>query len=228
MENNEQKMRTVLLAAPSHDGTVNVWHAAALAETCKIGLSKNINVIPVYMSYDSLVQRARNDIFKLAIDMQVDDLFFVDTDQDWNPADFFRMLDHDVEVVGAAVPKKSDQEQYNVKMEMTSSVEDNGLVSVLSVGAGFMRISKSALAKVWETCQEYQEPHRDQPSRSVFEVKITDGVLYSEDVTFCQKWRDLGGTVWLDPMVNCAHSGHKRWVGNFYEWWKMVKSYNRQ
>ena len=228
MENIQQQMRVVLLSAPSHDGSVNVWHAAALAETCKIGLSRNINVIPVYMSYDSLVQRARNDIFKLAIDMEVDDLFFVDTDQDWSPADFFRMLDHDVEVVGAAVPKKSDQEQYNVKMDMTSSVEDNGLVSVLSVGAGFMRISKSALAKVWETCQEYQEPHRDQPSRSVFEVKITDGVLYSEDVTFCQKWRDLGGTVWLDPLVNCGHSGHKRWVGNFYEWWKMVKSYNRQ
>ena len=228
MENTEQKLRTVLLAAPSYDGTINVWHATALAETCKIGLTKNINVIPVYMSYDSLVQRARNDIFKLAIDMQVDDLFFVDSDQDWNPADFFRMLDHDVEIVGAPVIKKSDAEQYNVKMEVDSVIQDNGLMSVISVGTGFMRISKSALSKIWETCQEYQEPHKEQPSRSVFEVKIVDGVLYAEDVSFCQKWRDLGGTVWLDPMVNCAHSGHKRWLGNFYEWWKVVKSYNRQ
>jgi len=126
MENIQRQMRVVLLSAPSHDGSVNVWHAAALAETCKIGLSRNINVIPVYMSYDSLVQRARNDIFKLAIDMEVDDLFFVDTDQDWNPADFFRMLEHDVEIVGAPVIKKSDAEQYNVKMEVTSTIQDNG------------------------------------------------------------------------------------------------------
>ena len=105
----QPRMRTVMLASPSHDGRVEVWHAAALAETCKIGLANNINVLPIYMSYDSLVQRARNDIVQLAIDSEVDDLFFIDSDQDWDPRDFFKMLSYDVDIVGAPVPKKSDK-----------------------------------------------------------------------------------------------------------------------
>lgn len=228
MENQEQKMRTVLLSSPSFDGTVSVWHAAALAETCKMGLTKNINVIPMYMSFDSLVQRARNDIFKVAVDSQVDDLVFLDADQDWNPNDFFRMLDHNVDFVGAPVVKKSDMEQYNVKMDANSPVEDNGLVKVMSIGGGFLRLTKAALTKIWESCEEYKEPHKQEPSRMVFEVKAVDGQLYSEDVLLCQKWQALGGDVYMDPLVNCGHFGVKRWQGNFYEWWKMVKSYSKQ
>lgn len=50
-------MRNVMIAAPSYDGTVTVWHAASLSETCKMGLARGINVFCIYMSYDALVQR---------------------------------------------------------------------------------------------------------------------------------------------------------------------------
>lgn len=214
--------RTVLVAAPSYDGKVSVWHTAALTETCKIGLAKGINVISIYMSFDALVQRARNDIFKLAKDSGVDDLVFIDTDQDWNPDDFFRLLEHDVDIVGAPVVKKSDIEQYNVK---TSSLEiaDNGLIEVDSVGTGFMRIRKAAIERIWEASEEYTELHKSEPSRMVFDVKVVDGSLMSEDTNFCRKWKDLGGTVWVDPTINSGHSGEKRWIGNFYEWMKLVR-----
>ena len=221
----EQKMRVVMLASPSHDGRLEVWHAAALAETCKIGIANGINVVPIYMSYDSLVQRARNDIFQMAVEAEVDDLFFIDTDQDWNPQDFFRMLSHDVEVVGAPVPKKSDIEMYNVKLIDKFEVGDNGLCAVNGVGTGMMRIRKDALLKIWEASEEYKEPHKERPTRSVFEVKIVDGELWSEDIVFCKKWTDLGGTIYLDPLVNTAHIGPKRWVGNFYEW---IKLFNKR
>jgi hypothetical protein len=83
-------MRKVIIAAPSIDGKVNVWHASALAETSKMGVNFGVNFIAIYMSFDSLLQRARNDIFKLAYESQVDDLIFIDSDIDWNPQDLFR------------------------------------------------------------------------------------------------------------------------------------------
>jgi hypothetical protein len=211
--------RTVMLAAPSYDGRVNVWHAAALAQTCKMGLSQGIDVIPIYMSYDSLVQRARNDLAQLAIDAQVDDLFFVDCDQDWNPEDFFRMLSYDVDIVAGAVRKKSDHEQYNVKkLDGNLSTNEQGLIAVDAVGTGFMRIRTSALKKMWECSEPYKEAHKSTESRMIFEVRIIDGSLYSEDIVFCKKWTDQGGKIYDDPTVNCGHSGEKRWVGNFSEW----------
>jgi hypothetical protein len=223
--NKEQnKMRTVMIGSPSHDGKIEAWHVAALVETCKIGLANNINVIPIYMSYDALVQRARNDIAKLALESNVDDLFFIDSDVDWNPMDFFKMLNYDVDVVGAALIKKSEIQQYAVKITEGFKVEDNGLVEVAGVGTGMLRIRKDALIKIAESSEEYKEPHKQTPTKSIFEVKVIDGELWSEDIVFCKKWKDLGGKVYLDPMVNLGHSGSKRWVGNFYEWYKLISN----
>lgn len=223
MSDTENKMRTVMVASPSYDGKVSVWHTASLTETCKIGLTKNINVIAIYMSFDALVQRARNDIFKLAVDSNIDDLVFIDCDQDWDPMDFFKLLDHDVEIVAAPVPKKSDIPQYNVKLLGGYKVLENGLAEVDGIGTGMMRIRSDALKKIWEASEEYKEPHKEEPSRMVFDVKVVNGDLWSEDIVFCDRWQKLGGKIYIDPTINCGHSGERRWVGNFSEWIKMFK-----
>jgi len=209
-------MRTVLVAAPSYDGKVNVWHATALLETAKIGLTKDINVVAVYMSYDALVQRARNDIFKLAVDNNVDDLVFIDCDVDWAPHDFFKLLEHDVDIVAAPIIKKSlAVHDYSVRALNGLTVEDNGLISVNGAATGFMRIRRDAIEKIWAASAEYSEPHKSEPIRMVFDVKVVDGELWSEGIVFCQRWIDLGGKIYIDPTINCGHSGENRWVGNF-------------
>ena len=213
------KMRNVLVAAPSYDGKVNVWHATALNETSKLGLTKNINVSAVYMSYDALVQRARNDIFKLAYDAPIDDLVFIDCDVDWNPQDFFKLLEHDVQIVAAPIIKKSDaQHTYSVKLTSDYKIQDNGLAEVDGAATGMMRIRADSIKQIWEASEEYQERHKEEPSRMVFDVKLIDGELVSEDIVFCRKWTDLGGKIYIDPSINCGHSGEKRWVSDFSNW----------
>ena len=51
--------------------------------------------------------------------------------------------------------------------------------------------------------------------RNVFEVKVVDGELMSEDIVFCEKIRNLGEKVYIDPNVKCGHIGVKKWVGDF-------------
>lgn len=221
-DNNQEKMRTVMIAAPSYDGKVDVWHCTALAETAKIGLTKNINIVPIYMSYDALVQRARNDIFQMVYDNEViDDLFFIDCDVDWNPLDVFKLLDYDHEIVAAAVPKKSDYEQYGIKSLSKLEINDEGLVEMDGVGTGFMRIRRDAVKKIYERSDEYSESHKEKPIRMVFNIDIVNGELYSEDMVFCKKWTDMGGKIYVDPSVVCGHSGTKKWIGNFYNWLKV-------
>ena len=223
--NEQPRVRNVMVASPSYDGKATVWHIAALVESAKIGLANGVNIIPIYMSYDALVQRARNDIFKLAIDTGVDDLFFIDCDVDWNPQDLFRLLSHDAAIVAAPIIKKSDQTTFSVKLLGEFKVLENGLTEVDGVATGFMRIRRDALEKIWDSCEEYMEPHKPEPSRMVFDVKIVDGELWSEDIVFCNRWLELGGKVYIDPLVNCGHVGDKRWVGDFYEW---IKLFNRR
>lgn len=217
-------MRNVMIAAPSYDGTITVWHASALSETCKLGLTKDINVYCIYMSYDSLVQRARNDIIQLALEQEVDDLVFIDCDVDWTPEDFFKLLEHDVDVVGGIYPKKGDQEEYPVKaLDGNLKFEENGLVEVEGIATGFLRLTKKAIQKVWENSQEYTEPHKPKTIRMVFDIAIVNGELVSEDIIFCKKWRELGEKVWFDPSIKLSHVGTKRWNGDFLSWLEKIK-----
>jgi len=213
-------MRNVMIAAPAYDGTITVWHASSLSETCKLGLTQNINIFCIYMSYDALVQRARNDIVQLALESNVDDLVFVDSDVDWKPEDFIKLLNHPADIVGGVYPKKGDEEQYPVKLKPTEyQVDNNGLVEVDGLPMGFTRITKRALEMVWNESREYREPHKEKPIRMVFDINIDeDGYLVSEDIAFCKKWKDIGGKLYLDPSINLAHVGSKRWTGDFSSW----------
>jgi hypothetical protein len=217
------QMRTVILASPCHNGLVDAYHASALSETCKMGIGAGVNVVAIYMAFDSLVQRARNDIFKTAYEANVDDLVFIDTDQDWNPEDFFKLLSHDLPVVGVPVRKKSDDEQYNIKILNTLAqltIDDQGILEVASVGTGMLRIRKDAIQSIWESAadEEYTEDNKPGTSRMIFDVKIVDGKLYSEDTIFCKRWTDLGNQVFVDTSINVCHAGYKRWQGNFIDY----------
>ena len=214
-----------MIAAPSYDGTITVWHASALSETCKAGLAKDINVYCIYMSYDSLVQRARNDIAKLALDQEVDDLVFIDCDVDWNPEDFFKILEHDADVVGGIYPKRGDEEDYPVKvLDGNMKFEESGLVEVEGIATGFLRLTRKALQTVSDDSIEYTESHKPKPIKMIFDIVVDEkGELISEDIVFCRKWRKLGGKVWLDPSIKLSHVGTKRWNGDFMSWLNKIK-----
>jgi glycosyltransferase involved in cell wall biosynthesis len=209
-------MRRVLIGTPAHDGRVDVWYANSLVNTVKMSWTQGMTIDPIYMSYDSLVQRARNDLVRLALEQRYDDIIFIDSDQDWDPAWIFRLLAHPVDVVGGTVVKKSDTTLFNVKaLPSGVALNSQGLIEVESVGTGFLRISRSALEAVWDISEEYTNEGRK--SRMVFDIKLIKGELVSEDNVFCAKWRGLGNQVWIDPTMTCGHIGAKKYTGNFMQ-----------
>jgi glycosyltransferase involved in cell wall biosynthesis len=215
-------MRKVLIGTPAHDGRVDVWFANSLVNTVKLAMQRQVELIPIYMSYDSLVQRARNDIVRLAVEEDFDDLIFIDSDEEWDPEWIFKLLAYKEEVIGLPVVKKSDQMMFNIKALPTGlKTQQNGLMEVEAVGTGFMKISKSALKNVWDVSDEYQNEGRT--CRMVFDVKVVDGQLVSEDNIFCQKWRNLGGKVFIEPSMTVNHIGVKKYQGNFLEYLNFIK-----
>ena len=209
-------MKKVLIGTPSHDGKVDVWYANSLVNTVKIAPYFDTVIMPIYMAYDSLVQRARNDLVKLAIEEEFDDIIFIDADQEWDPEWVFKLLSYEEDVVGGTVVKKSDIPAWNVKsLNGDLNVGENGLMEVETVGTGFLKVSKAALKKVWDASKEYK--NEGKTCRMVFDIQIKNGELVSEDNVFCQKWRKLGGKVFIDPNMTCNHIGVKKYTGSFAE-----------
>ncbi len=208
-------MRRVLIGTPCYDGRTEVWYNFSMNETIKLACRLGIELDVVYMSYDALIQRARNDLMALAVSGEYDDLIFIDSDQQWDPYWVFRLLNHNVDVVGGAVVKKSDaQEAYNVRSAgLPITDRATGLLLVEGLGTGFLRLSKAACLSLWESSQEYINEGR--VCRMVFDVQIVNGYLVSEDNVVCTKLINKGHAIYLDREMTCAHVGHKKWEGNF-------------
>jgi hypothetical protein len=206
-------MRRVILGTPCYDGTLTAIYVDSLVRTMAEAATHNTVVYPIFVCYDTLIQRARNDLARMAIEADVDNLVFIDADQGWEPKDFFRLLEHDVDIVGGIVPKKDDTPAFNVRILAEERRIEDGRIEVEYVGTGMMCISSMALTQIWEVSPEYT--NEGKVNRMLFDIAIVEGNLVSEDNIFCHKWRDLGGQVWLDPYAQCTHIGAKLYDHNF-------------
>jgi hypothetical protein len=95
----------------------------------------------------------------------------------------------------------------------------DALAKCLYVPMGFTLISRSCLERMTEAYGDSLS-FKDSSSGKVetavalFMLMLRGGILFSEDYSFCQRWRDLGGEVWalLDP---ADHVGPHRYRGHW-------------
>lgn len=216
-------MKKVLIATPSYDGKVDVWYTSALHQTTLIGIENGIYFHPVFMSYDALIQRSRNDLVALAVEQDFDGILWIDADIEWAPQWAIDAVKSDKPVFGIPCIKKSiTEESYNVKCDIKDlNLNDEGYISVLSVGTGWLYLSKEAYTYLWENSKPYV--HNGQNRRWIFSVDIEDGDIISEDVTMCKKLREGGFEILIDPAKTCNHIGTLKFQGNFTNFIGRVK-----
>lgn len=220
-------MRRVLIGTPCYDGKIEVWHANSLVNAIRIAEARGIFLHPVWLSYDALIQRARNDLLAMVIDGGYDDIIFIDSDVEFNPEWIFKLLDCEEDIVGGTYPKKGDQESYPVKGLVTDGAmnlipDERGLLEVEGLGTGFVRLSRKAVQAVWDASAPYMNKEKNTVSRMMSQVEIVDGDLVSEDMLLFRKLRNLGFRVWVDVDMTCNHIGNKKYMGNFKEYIKRV------
>jgi len=214
-------VRKVMIGTLSYDGRIDVRFADALLNTIRAA-PPNVTIIPIYMSYDSLIQRARNDTVALALNNGFDDLIFIDSDIEWDPAWIFKLLDYPVDVVGGTYRKKTDDEELYVikQIENPAPVDTRtGLMKVDGIGCGFVRLSRKAMQHLWDVSEPYEDRGE---KRMIFEVLVEDGEILSEDIYMCQKLNRGGIPVHLDARMCCNHTGIKRFQGNFFDYYQRL------
>jgi len=208
-------MRKVLIGTPCYDGRAHTWFIDSLFSTYKESLRRGIQLHAVYPSFDSLIQRARNSLFQIAVTEGWDDLFFIDSDTRWSTDDFFRVLERPEPIVGAALIKKSEEEGYTVKIvnkDLRRS-DDGLLIEVDGVGTGFMRLTRFAIEKLWNMSDPYIAEGKEH--RMICDIRVVNRELISEDYVIANKWRSLGYKTWLDPSITIEHIGTKKYEGSF-------------
>jgi hypothetical protein len=167
------------------------------------------------MVNESLISRARNTLTAKFLDMpDATHLFFVDADIGWEPWHLLVLLNRDVDVIGGLYPMKTMPIKWVVNGFEGAEEGPDGLQEVSKAGTGFLLMKKHVFEKMKShpAVKQYKndiglDPKYDQHLKTYFDTAVRQNRYYSEDWTFCENWRDLGGRIWVDKRVLLRHSG---------------------
>ena len=167
------------------------------------------------MVNESLISRARNTLTAKFLEQEgATHLFFVDADIGWEPWHLLVLLNHDKDVIGGLYPMKTMPIKWVVNGFEGAETGDNGLQEVSKAGTGFLLMKRHVFEKMQShpAVKPYKndiglDPKYDKHLKTYFDTAVRQGRYYSEDWTFCENWRDIGGKVWVDKRVLLRHSG---------------------
>jgi len=167
------------------------------------------------MTNESLISRARNTLVaKFLNNPDSTHLMFIDADIGWEPWHLLVLLDRDVDVIGGLYPMKTLPIKWVVNGFDGAEEGENGLQEVSKTGTGFMLVKRHVFEKLdhHKSVIPFNndiglDPALDKYLKTYYDTDVRENRYYSEDWTFCENWRDIGGKVWVDKRVLLKHTG---------------------
>jgi hypothetical protein len=124
------------------------------------------------------------------------------------------LLNRDVDVIGGLYPMKTMPIKWVVNGFEGAEEGPDGLQEVSKAGTGFLLMKKHVFDKLKShpAVKQYKndiglDPKYDAHLKTYFDTAVRQNRYYSEDWTFCENWRDMGGRIWMDKRVLLRHSG---------------------
>lgn len=220
------------IAIPTIDGSIRSECVMSLMAASRLLHERRIETELLIVADCPYLPTARNTLVAMFLrDPDATDLLFVDADVGFDATAVLRLLDRPEGIVAGVYPLKRDPQGWPCVMKTQDGVPlgRDGVIEADFVPTGFMRIKR----RVFELLADHYPAL--QYADSVVQT-LGDGTLRAawdffamgieprtqrwttEDYAFCQRWRDIGGTVWIDPNITFHHIGRKAYVGNFQEY----------
>jgi hypothetical protein len=225
--------KKLFIATPAADGNHVAAYVISLSKTIRKLIEHGIPYEFYVLEKCSVLHHARNRLVSKFLLSDCTHMLFIDSDMGWPDYAPLELLAHDKDVIAAVGCTKEDKPNFCVKFDRDTLKYDRvtGLIRVKSVGTGFMMISRRCLermAKAYEAnaYHDVQDPGEMIPQ--VFWFDVIDNEMVGEDFTFCNRWRAMGGEIWIDPTITMTHVGQKAYVGNYAEALKATDERRRE
>lgn len=214
----------VMIALPCYTGTIHLGTMRCLFSEVVNLTNAGVKVTIFDETGNSMIAHGRDMICAKFLASEATDLFFIDDDVVWEPGAMLSMLRQPVDVVACIYPQRKDPITFNCRFiqerpELWADKE-TGLLEVDGVPAGFLRISRKCLERMKEEYASKRFADKYAPEGyawALFDNIHNGDLYYGEDYSFCKRWRDIGGQVWIDPRILMGHIGYKTFWGNFGE-----------
>jgi len=220
------EQRHVFIALPAYSGTIHLATMRSIITDMLLLTDRGDKVTIFDECGNAMIGDCRGVIVSRFLDSDGTDLVFVDHDVSWQPEALVSLVDHPVEFVAGLYPQRKDPVDFCCQWDTTKpeiELSEHGLIEVFGVPAGFMRLSRSMLEKMVEQYPDTQffcKAAPNETAHDLFGAYRVGKIKFGEDYSFCRRWRDIGGAIWIDPEIRMGHCGYKTFVGQAGEWLK--------
>lgn len=216
--------RKLFLALPAYDFKVSLKLAVSMAKLAQQLPQHGIDMTIGSVCGCSVVSRARNLLVRDFLDSDCTDLMFIDADINFEPDDVLRLMawasDPKKGIVGGVPRTRKTNKVYIAQLDQDEegvTMNRMGLVRAKRIATAFMMVRREVFERlVNENPQwNYYDHTADRQLNAVFDFLVTDEGYMGEDYLFCDRAREIGYEVWVDPTIKLGHMGVQEYEGDF-------------
>jgi len=214
--------RKLFIALPVYDYKLNVKTALAVGGLLQQAMRYNLEVVTGYVGGCSIISVARNILVREFLSTDCTDLMFIDSDISFTPTDVLRLLAHTTnrDIVGGVPPSRQKEKYYLMMLDETNkqlTVDGLGLLKARRIATAFMMIRREVVSTLIDAHPEweYKDAYSNKRIHALFDFSLTGEGYIGEDFLFCDRAREHGYSVWIDPTINLGHMGVKEYEGDF-------------
>jgi hypothetical protein len=233
-------MPKLLIGTPCYNGTVTMQYLSSMLRLQHTLARENIDFSLAMTGSESLITRARNFIVSQFLGgPQFTHLLFIDADIGFDETVVSRYLKAEKEIVAGIYPLKGlDPEAirglaagrsiattltYAVKLCEGEPSDADGFAKAEYAATGFMLIRRDVLERMAAEHPELKYEHSFTKGAggthlyALFDTSLDrdQGLYLPEDYTFCNRWRAMGGEIWVDVRSKFTHVGTYSFHGDF-------------
>ena len=217
--------KSIFIALPAYDFKVSLKLAVSLARFTQAAPQHGISVQLGSICGCSVVSRARNLLAQDMLESTCDYLLFIDSDINFEPDDILRLMawgsDPKKGIVAAVPRTRSEDKVYITTLDYDENndltMNGMGLVRAKRVATAFMLVRREVFVTMTAANPDwkYYDKRSERTIPCLFDFQLTEEGYIGEDFLFCDRARELGFEVWIDPSITLGHMGIQEYVGNF-------------
>lgn len=222
----------VAFAIPTYDGKLDTLCVISLVSSLHLLTRKKIEYDLLIISNCTYLSAARNTLVSMFMDIpDATDLFFIDADVGFDPVAVIKLLDRNEGIVAGVYPLKRDTPQFPVRIKTIDNVpigkgssRIDCLIEAESLPTGFMRIKRDVIVEMQKAYPELKYESSNvagivSKGYDLFNMGVNLSKKWTtEDYAFCDRWRAIGGQLWLYPDITFQHVGTKAFKGNYFDY----------
>lgn len=113
--------------------------------------------------------------------------------------------------------------KYNINYIDNSIQIENNLTQVKHLATGFMMIQRRCIEQMSKAFPStkytddvgFLSGTQNDHAYALFDCGVEYGHYLSEDWMFCDRWKKMGGSIWIDVTINLTHTGNADFKGSY-------------